>query len=68
MSVHDPVHAPLLDAAVSGHKRGRKRGVPIYFDPDQIDAINAWRARTGDNFSEAVRTLVEWGLESEGDC
>ena len=48
---------------VTGHKRGRKRGVPIYFDPDQIDAINKWRSTEHMNFSEAVRTLVEWGME-----
>ena len=52
---------------VTGHKRGRKRGVPIYFDADQVDAINVWRLRQGLNFSEAVRTLIEWGLESEGE-
>lgn len=52
-------------SAVKGHSRCRKRGVPIYFDPDQIDAVNEWREREGLNFSEAVRTLIEWGLESE---
>ena len=50
---------------VTGHKRGRKHGVPIYFDPDQIDALNQWKERNGVSFSEAVRTLIEWGLESE---
>lgn len=50
---------------VSGHARCRKRGVPIYFDPDQIEAINEFRAGQNDmSFSEAVRTLVEWGLET----
>lgn len=49
-----------------GHVRRRKRGVPIYFDPDQIDAINAWIEKGGAaSFSEAVRTLVEWGLEAD---
>lgn len=52
---------------VSGHTRGRKRGVPIYFDPDQVEAVNLWRGREGLTFSEAVRTLVEWGLESAED-
>lgn len=50
---------------VQGHSRGRKRGVPIYFEPDQIAAINKWRESKNANFSEAVRTLVEWGLEAE---
>lgn len=51
---------------VKGHKRGGKRGVPIYFDPDQIDAIKAWMLRSGTpHFSEAVRTLCEWGLEAD---
>lgn len=49
---------------VDGHKRGRKKGVPIYFDPDQIDAVNAYRETANVSFSEAVRTLIEWGLES----
>jgi hypothetical protein len=49
--------------AVTGHRRGRKKGVPIYFDPDQIEAVNAWRAKNGGSFSEAVRTLIEWALE-----
>lgn len=53
-------------STVKGHSRCRKRGVPIYFDPDQIDAVNEWREREGLNFSEAVRTLIEWGLEAEG--
>ena len=51
--------------SVTGHQRGRKKGVPIYFDPDQIEAVNEWRRRNGGNFSEAVRTLIEWGLESD---
>lgn len=49
---------------VAGHTRGRKKGVPIYFDPDQIDAVNAYRDAAGVSFSEAVRTLIEWGLEA----
>ncbi|WP_181498151.1 hypothetical protein [Rhodovulum viride] len=56
----------MTTTPAQGHARGRKRGVPIYFDPDQIEAINAWIARGGaPNFSEAVRTLVEWGLEAD---
>lgn len=51
--------------SVNGHCRGRKRGVPIYFDPDQIEEINRWREENGGSFSEAVRTLVEWGLDTE---
>ena len=51
--------------SVNGHHRGRKKGVPIYFDPDQIEAVNEWREAQGLNFSEAVRTLIEWGLEAE---
>lgn len=50
---------------VAGHSRGRKKGVPIYFDPDQIEAVNEWRERSGMTFSEAVRTLIEWGLEAD---
>lgn len=51
---------------VKGHARCRKRGVPIYFEPDQIEAINKWIADGGaPSFSEAVRTLCEWGLEAE---
>lgn len=50
---------------VSGHRRGHKRGVPIYFDPDQVEAINEWRDGKNISFSEAVRTLCEWGLEAE---
>jgi hypothetical protein len=50
--------------AVAGHSRGRKRGVPIYFDPDQIEEINIHCAENEQTFSEAVRTLVEWGLEA----
>ena len=52
-------------SAVTGHSRGRKKGVPIYFDPDQIEAVNEWRKSQGLSFSEAVRTLIEWGLEVE---
>lgn len=53
--------------AAAGHARGRKRGVPIYFDPDQIEAVHEWMTREGvTSFSEAVRTLIEWGLEAEG--
>lgn len=55
-----------MAASVKGHARGQKKGVPIYFDPDQIEAVNAWMARTGTaSFSEAIRTLIEWGLEAE---
>ena len=54
-------------SAVTGHSRGRKKGVPIYFDPDQIDAVNAWREQHGVTFSEAIRTLIEWGLEGASD-
>lgn len=50
---------------VTGHARGRKRGVAIYFEPDQIDAVNRWRAQHRVSFSEAVRTLLEWGLEAD---
>jgi hypothetical protein len=34
-------------------------------DPDQIDAVNEWRENQPHtpSFSEAVRTLIEWGLE-----
>lgn len=49
---------------VNGHSRGRKSGVPVYFDPDQIEAVNKWRENESVSFSEAIRTLVEWGLES----
>ena len=52
-------------SAVTGHSRGRKKGVPIYFDPDQIEAVNEWRQREGLTFSEAVRTLIEWGLDAD---
>lgn len=50
---------------VIGHRRYRKRGVPIYFDPDQVEEINRWRTTQPGkpSFSEAVRTLVEFGLE-----
>lgn len=51
--------------SVRGHSRGLKKGVPIYFEPDQIEAINEWREQRGENFSEAVRTLCEWGLEAD---
>lgn len=56
-----------MTGEVSGYSRGRKKGVPIYFDPDQIEAVNAWREAQGCSFSEAVRTLVEWGLEAEAE-
>lgn len=51
--------------SVAGHSRGRKKGVPIYFDPDQVEAVNEFRERQNMNFSEAVRTLIEWGLEAD---
>jgi len=55
-----------MSGPAQGHVRGKKRGVPIYFDPDQIEAVNEWLVRNGGgSFSEAVRTLIEWGLDSE---
>jgi len=54
-----------MNVPAKGHARGRKKGVPIYFDPDQIEAVNDWVKHNGaPSFSEAVRTLVEWGLEA----
>ncbi|MEM9148594.1 MAG: hypothetical protein AAGC57_20745 [Pseudomonadota bacterium] len=55
-------------SGVNGHTRGRKRGILIYFDPDHVDAIKDWMNQgNAASFSEAVRTLVEWGLEAEGE-
>ncbi|WP_374569659.1 hypothetical protein [Phenylobacterium sp.] len=44
-----------------------KRTVGVRFDPDTIDEIRAVASRHRIKISEAVRMLVEWGLESQED-
>ena len=56
--------SPQTQSKVAGHKRGKKRGVIIYFDPDQIEEINRHATEYDVSFAEAVRTLVEWGLDT----
>lgn len=48
----------------NGSERGVRRGVYVYLDPDQIADIRDWAEETNaSSFSDAARTLIEWGFE-----
>lgn len=52
-----------------GPGNGVRRGVFVQhvcrFEDETFDAIHAKAVRDGTSLSEAIRTLVEWGLEAD---
>ena len=50
--------------------RGVRKGAHVQhvcrFDDETFDAVRAKALRDGTSLSEAIRQLVEWGLEAEG--
>ena len=40
--------------------------IKVLFDPETFRSIEARAKAAGTSFAEQVRTLTEWGIESEG--
>lgn len=48
-----------------GHDYRQQRRVVVGFDPETFDQIRTRAQQHRTSFAEEVRTLIEWGLESE---
>lgn len=49
---------------------GRREGVLVRLEPDQLEALDKWAAKQSDALSrpEAIRQLVEIGLKVKGNA
>jgi hypothetical protein len=52
-------------APAKGVRRGEWTQHVCRFDNEMFDAVRDMATRDGVSMSEAIRTLVEWGLEAE---
>ena len=50
---------------IRGHRHRAKVRIMIGFDPETFNEVREQALASGESFAERVRTLVEWGLESE---
>lgn len=58
-------HLKTRPAATGYLREGRNlRQINVAFDDDTINEIKQKARNSGVSFAEAVRTLVEWGLEA----
>lgn len=48
-----------------GVRRGDTVAAVIRTDPDTMAALRAKACRDGTSLAEAIRTIIEWGLEAE---
>jgi hypothetical protein len=51
------------DVKASGYRRGRMIRYPASFDQMQFQSVELYAAKSGTTFAEAIRTLIEFGLE-----
>ena len=50
---------------VKGYPHGRWLRITTSYDPEQFEQIKAVAREQNCTFAEAVRLLIEWGLEAE---